>query len=67
MDSAGAVAPPEKFALSEFRGMVVVPGSRYISQEFFDLEISGLATGVAGGLPGGGDPEPGRLRGVHDR
>ena len=42
MDSAGAVAPPEKFALSEFRGMVVVPGSRYTSQEFFDLEMERL-------------------------
>ena len=42
MDSAGAVALSEKFALSEFRGMVVVPGSRYTSQEFFDFEMERL-------------------------
>ena len=42
MDSAGVVARPEKSALSEFRGMVVVPGSRYTSQEFFDLEMERL-------------------------
>ena len=29
-------------ALSEFRGMVVVPGARYTSQEFFDLEMERL-------------------------
>ena len=42
MEHAGAVALPEKFALSEFRGMVVVPGSRYTSRDFFDLEMERL-------------------------
>lgn len=31
-----------KFSLSDFRGMVVVPGGRYTSQEFFDLEMDRL-------------------------
>ncbi len=42
MDAAGAVVLPEKFALKEFRGMVSVPGSRYTSREFFDLEMERL-------------------------
>jgi hypothetical protein len=29
----------DDFALSEFRGMVVVPGALYTSREFFDLEM----------------------------
>jgi nitrite reductase/ring-hydroxylating ferredoxin subunit len=32
----------ENLSLSEFRGMVVVPGARYTSQEFFDLEMERL-------------------------
>ncbi len=32
----------ENLSLSEFRGMVVVPGARYTSQEFFDLEMNRL-------------------------
>ena len=68
MDSAGAVAPPEKFALSEFRGMVVGPGrSLHLPGVLRPRDGAALAPGVAGGLPGGGDPEPGRLPGVHDR
>ena len=31
-----------KFSLSDFRGMVVVPGGRYTSQEFFNLEMDRL-------------------------
>ena len=42
MEHAGAKALPDRFALSEFRGMVVVPGSRYTSQDFFDLEMERL-------------------------
>jgi hypothetical protein len=32
----------DDFALSEFRGMVTVPGARYTSREFFDLEMERL-------------------------
>jgi phenylpropionate dioxygenase-like ring-hydroxylating dioxygenase large terminal subunit len=32
----------DDFALSQFRGMAVVPGARYTSQEFFDLEMERL-------------------------
>jgi phenylpropionate dioxygenase-like ring-hydroxylating dioxygenase large terminal subunit len=32
----------DEFALGEFRGMVVVPGARYTSREFFDLEMERL-------------------------
>ena len=32
----------EGFSLGEFRDMVVVPGSRYTSREFFDLEMERL-------------------------
>jgi len=32
----------DEFALGEFRGLVVVPGGRYTSREFFDLEMERL-------------------------
>ena len=58
MDAAGAVALPEKFALSEFRGMVVGPGvPLHLTGVLRPRDGAALATGVAGRLPGGGDPE----------
>ena len=42
----------DRYALRQAAGMVVVPGARYTSREFFDLEMERLwPRCLAGGLP----------------